>query len=126
VGMMLTVGNWAYTQVLADAAAGMFAGLPLKLILFAGLLAGATIGGWTADLIKLSRPAPADIVRCLIGGGLMGAGSVLVPGSNDSLILVGLPFLLPYAFVALTSMMLAIYAGMLVERQFASRKAARL
>ena len=116
--MLLTVGSWAYTQILVDAAAGKLSNIVLKLILFAGLLCGAIAGGWTADLIKPTLPKRADIARCLIGGGMMGVGSISIPGSNDSLILLSLPLLLPYAFVALTSMILAIFAGLIIERWF--------
>jgi Sulphur transport len=121
VVMLLTVGNWAYTQLLADLASGKVTGLAVKLTLFAGLLGGAILGGWTAGLIKPALPAIGDIVRCLVGGMLMGAGSLLIPGSNDGLILLGLPLILPYAWVALASMILAIILGMLVERRITSR-----
>ena len=124
VVMMLTVGNWAYTQVLADAARGMVAGLSVKLALFGGLLAGSITGGWTAGLISPVRPAAKELARCLIGGGMMGAGSLLIPGGNDGLILLGLPLVLPYAWVALASMVVAIILGMLVERKFSRRIAA--
>lgn len=120
VVMMLTVGNWAYTQLLADAAQGMVSGLAFKLLLLGGLLAGAIAGGWSAGLIRPTMPALPDLARCLIGGAMMGMGSTLIPGSNDGLILLGLPLILPYAWVALASMVLAITAGMLVERRWLS------
>lgn len=117
VVMMLTVGNWAYTQVLSDAAMRMFTGLPARLLLFIGLLAGAIAGGWPANLIRPTAPRAMGIVRCLAGGAMMGAGSMAVPGGNDSLILIGLPLLLPYAFAALASMLVAIIAGMMAQQR---------
>ena len=38
----------------------------------------------------------------------MGWGSLLIPGGNDGLILVGMPLLWPYAWVAFACMCLAI------------------
>ena len=121
VVMMLSVGNWAYTQLLAELAGGMASGLAAKLALFAGLLGGAIAGGLSAGLIKPKPPAPGEVIRCLVGGMLMGMGSLLIPGSNDGLILIGLPLVMPYALVALASMVIAIYCGMLVERRFTSQ-----
>jgi len=118
LAMMLTVGNWAYTEVLAELANGMAEDTLAKLILFAAMLGGALLGGWTAGRIKRVRPTPGNAARCLIGGMLMGAGSVSIPGSNDGLSLVGLPLLLPYAGAALASMALAIMLGMLAERRW--------
>jgi len=114
VALMLLAGNWAYTQVLADAARGMVMGQIVRIALFGGLLSGAILGGWSAGLIRPTVPTMQDTVRCLTGGALMGVGGLLVPGGNDGLVLLGLPLLLPYAWVALASMVLAIGAGMLV------------
>ncbi len=121
LAMMLTVGSWAYTEVLSELARGMAENTPAKLVLLGGLLCGALIGGWTADKLRLVWPTLGGIERCLIGGALMGGGSVLIPGSNDGLTLVGLPMLLPYAWVALASMAAAILLGMMVERRFNNR-----
>lgn len=119
--MMLTVGNWAYTQLLAELALGEASDLAVKLTLFAGLLGGAIVGGWSAGLIKPTVPASRDVARCLIGGMLMGMGSLMIPGSNDGLILIGLPLILPYAWISLASMIVAIYLGMLVERRLTAQ-----
>jgi toxin CptA len=45
----------------------------------------------------------------------MGWGSLLIPGSNDGLILIGIPLLRPYAWLAFASMFGAITAAMLVQ-----------
>ena len=46
------------------------------------------------------------------GGLLMGWGSLLIPGSNDGLILIGMPLLWPYAWVAFAVMCLTIAAAL--------------
>ena len=42
----------------------------------------------------------------------MGWGSLLIPGSNDGLILIGMPLLWPYAWVAFAVMCLTIAAAL--------------
>jgi toxin CptA len=110
--MFLTVGAWAYTQVLAEASQGMAHMIGSRLLLLVALFAGALIGGWTAGRWRWVRPELGSIMRCTGGGFLLGFGGMLVPGNNDGLILVGLPLLLPYAWVALASMVLSIYVAL--------------
>lgn len=115
--MFLTVGAWAYTQVLAEASRGMAQMVGARLLLLCALFLGALAGGWTAGKIRLVRPDTSTMVRCLAGGVLLGFGGMLVPGNNDGLILVGLPLLQPYAWAALASMIVAIYLAFRVERR---------
>lgn len=117
--MLLTVGSWAYTEALASLARGMASSTPAKLLLFVALLGGALAGGWTAGRLRMVVPTISELARCLIGGALMGMGSVVIPGSNDGLILLGIPLLQPHAYVALTSMAVAIVTGMMIERRLA-------
>jgi len=46
----------------------------------------------------------------------MGFGAALVPGGNDNLILAGLPWLQPHAWLAITAMALTIAASLLASR----------
>jgi toxin CptA len=46
----------------------------------------------------------------------MGAGGALVPGGNDALILVGMPLLWPYAWLAFASMCCSIYLAIRIAR----------
>lgn len=108
---MLTAGAWAYTEALANIARSMgkvdtMGGLRGAMVV--ALLAGAVLGGWMTGAIRMERPALGDISRCLLGGMLMGLGTGLVPGSNDGLIMLGLPLLLPHAWVALATMVVVI------------------
>ena len=123
---LLLAGRWAYTDVLADLALAM-AGQPvsavvpllpvlLLLALYAGaLLGGLTAGRWTSTRLSLSQSV-MNLIRCSTGGVVMGWGSVLIPGSNDGLILIGIPLLLPYAWLAFASMFCAIALAMLISR----------
>ena len=114
--MVLTVGAWAYTDVLAKLARGMTVALWRDLLLFGGLLCGGIFGGWRAGLLRTRAPTLAAATRCLAGGFLMGCGGLLVPGSNDGLILIGAPLLLPHAWVALSTMVVVIWLGLTLQR----------
>jgi len=118
VVMMLTVGGWAYTELLSEwATKGMALNALPRTLLFAALLIGAVAGGWTSRKIRWRLPPPRAALRCLAGGWLMGLGSLLTPGGNDGLVLVGLPLLLPHAWVAIASMAATIALGLLLQRR---------
>ncbi len=104
VATWLLAGRWAYTDVLADLARGMAASLGGRGVLLGALLAGAMVGGFSAGRWQRTLPTAAAVARCFGGGALMGMGSLLIPGSNDGLILVGIPLLRPYAWIAFASM----------------------
>lgn len=108
LALLLLEGPWAYTDALAEAARGMLGARGSRLTLFGCLLAGALWGGWRAGLWQARWPQPAAVLRCFAGGLMMGAGSLLIPGGNDGLILLGLPLIWPYAWVAFGTMALVI------------------
>lgn len=112
---LLLAGNWAYTDVLTKLA--RMQGNPglLPLLLFAALYTGALLGGLTAGRWRSTRPLAAQLLRCFCGGALMGWGSLLIPGSNDGLILIGIPTLRPYAWLAFTSMFIVIALAMIIQ-----------
>ena len=119
---LLLAGRWAYTDVLADLAhamRGMPVDLALPTLLLLALYAGALIGGRTAGRWKSIRMSAPQLLRCFGGGVVMGWGSLLIPGSNDGLILIGIPLLRPYAWLAFASMFAAIAAAMLVQARLA-------
>ena len=124
LAMLLLVGAWAYTDALADLARGMTRGLPARLVLVACLLGGAVVGGWTAGRFRSLRIDMATGLRCLVGGVMMGVGSMLIPGSNDGLILVGLPMLWPYAWVAFLTMCLSVGMAQWMQARLAARSQA--
>ena len=121
LAMLLLVGAWAYTDALADLAHGMTQGLAGRLLLAACLLAGAIVGGWTAGRFRPQRLDATSALRCLAGGALMGWGSLLIPGSNDGLILVGLPMLWPYAWAAFLTMCVSIGIALWIQARIAAR-----
>ncbi|HXG29050.1 MAG TPA: YeeE/YedE thiosulfate transporter family protein [Nevskiales bacterium] len=106
--LLWLVGAWAYTEVLAELAQGMAMDLGARTLLFLALLAGAAYGGWTAGRFRHTRVTAGLSLRCLAGGLLMGLGSLLIPGGNDGLILLGMPLLWSYAWIAFLTMCLTI------------------
>ena len=125
VALLLSVGPWAYTDVLAQLAQGMAMRLALGAVLLLALVVGAVLGGWSAGRLSRPRASIAGLLRCLAGGVFMAWGSLLIPGSNDGLVLVGMPLLHPYAWVAFASMAATIAAGMLATRGLAALKQQR-
>lgn len=119
--MLVLAGAWAYTDVLAELARGPARGVAVRTALLLCLLAGAIVGGWTADRLHFARVRVLAVARCLAGGVLMGWGSLLIPGGNDGLILVGMPLLWPYAWVAFATMCLTIGSAQSLERWLARR-----
>lgn len=114
--MFLLVGAWAYTDVLAELAKGMAGNLTARGWLVFALFAGAMLGGYTAGRWRSTAVSLAQLAKCFGGGALMGWGSLLIPGGNDGLILVGMPLLWPYAWVAFLTMCVTIGLALVVER----------
>ena len=121
---LMLVGAWAYTDVLAELARGMAASVVARCFLLLALLLGAAWGGWTAGRFRHTSITAAQLMRCFVGGVLMGWGSLLIPGGNDGLILVGMPLLWPYAWVAFLVMCLSIAVVQLLLKRRTARVAA--
>jgi hypothetical protein len=111
-------GPWAYTDALKDLAMGRSDSVAVQALLLASLLGGAVFGAWQSGRLVWRRPAVAVMVRVFAGGLVMAIGSLMVPGGNDALLLIGAPNLHGYALLALATMALTI-AGvqLLVQRR---------
>ncbi len=117
--MLVTVGAWGYMDLLVHLAHGMEDNLVWQGLLFIALLAGAVAGGWVGGSLAWHRQSAVTLARCVAGGMLMGWGSLLVPGSNDGLILVGMPLLWPYAWISIFIMCAVIWAAFKIEQKLA-------
>ncbi|MDD0997982.1 YeeE/YedE family protein [Pseudomonas sp. TNT2022 ID1044] len=104
-------GSWGYAELLSDFARGKAQAFPIKWVLFAALMMGSVGGAWVTKQFRSITPTIENVVRCLIGGALMGAGAALIPGGNISLVLIGIPLLQPYAWVAFASICITLYAA---------------
>jgi toxin CptA len=107
--------SWSFTDVLSDLAKQkMHTDLVERFILFLALLIGACIGG----RIKKNTLEPytlhaKNIIKRFVGGALIGVGTQMIPGGNDSLILFYTPLLQSFALVAILIMGLTITVGIL-------------
>jgi toxin CptA len=113
---LLAGAAWPYTELLADLARGMAGNVPARVGLFVALWAGALLGGWSAGRLRCAWPSAAALARCFAGGVLMAWGTLLIPGANDGLILVGMPLLRPYAWLAFATMCVTIAAAIVARK----------
>lgn len=105
---LAAVGNWTYAEFLSDLAHGVTIGWDLKSFLYLTLFLGAVAGGWTAGNFRHRMPDRRSVLRRLGGGTLMGVGSALIPGGNTGVVLIGMPLLLPYAWLAFLAISLSV------------------
>lgn len=117
MAMLLLAGAWTYTDVLAELASGMADGVSVRLSLAVALLVGAVSGGWLSGRLRRALPSRIAIGRAFAGGMLMAWGSLLIPGSNDGLVLLGMPLFLPHAWAAFATMCVVIALVLLLVQR---------
>jgi hypothetical protein len=127
LSLFVVVGDWAYTSTLARLASAigqaktlaLDRGLGINLLLMAMLFGGTIAGSYFFRKNRqISWRSGRKILTCVLGGALMGLGGMLTPGSNDSLLLAGMPLFLPHAWVALPIMTLSIAATLMLKSRF--------
>lgn len=104
-------GAWAYTDMLGDLSHGDTANIGLRMALLVVMLAGAIVAGRSLRGPKLIGPLSPRVVRCTLGGLVMGLGFAVAPGAFDGMTLLGQPLLLPFAWVVMAASYLSILAG---------------
>lgn len=67
---------------------------------FVALLAGAFLAAFFAGRVQWRKPDPRRFGIEFVGGVMMGAGSLLIPGATDALAFYGVPSGSPHALVA--------------------------
>lgn len=111
VGLLLVAGPWSWTSPLVDLArTGMTPAATPSLLLLAALASGAILGGRLLGAAPAAAFRPGDALRSVGGGALLAVGALLVPGSNDSLLLLGVPLAWGNGAAALAAMALTIAA----------------
>lgn len=126
LGLLLLVGAWSYTELLADLARAMSdaataQNLSARVMIGIALFAGALIGGRLTGQLRRQPFAVMPLARCFGGGVLMGWGSLLTPGGNDALVLIGMPLLWPYAWAAFAIMCMTVAVARWSGSQLAAR-----
>ncbi len=113
-------GTWAYTGTISEEIHHVVTGDPAPSTIRWGLLAAVLFGmgwsSWQRRSFRLDwRPSLSWAVS-FPAGLLMGFGAALVPGSNDVLILHGIPGLSPHALPAYLAMVIGIGMPLLLMR----------
>ncbi len=117
--LSLIATPWSYADSLGVLARTGMAEQPgLHLGLVGILLASARLAGRADRKTLPSRPTLSHCIRCFLGGAIMTAGAMLVPGSNDMLLLQGAPMLHPHALLALPIMAGTIACILLMRHRF--------
>jgi uncharacterized protein len=107
--------RFSITTSLGSIVAIPVAGAVISLSMFGGSLVSARL---RKARFMLQWPTIAKIVRRTLGGILMGAGALLIPGGNDTLLMIGFPMgawqaALAYAlFVASLAALIARFGSM--------------
>lgn len=109
---------WSYADALAHLGRTGMADRPaLNLALVATLIGSAWIAGRAGGAQMRPTQRPRHILRCFAGGAILATGALLVPGSNDGLLLHGAPMLQLHALIALPVMALTIAIGQALQRR---------
>lgn len=123
-GILLALArSWPYTTLLMQVARGGGPDVGQHALMAETFILGAVAGGVALHRFELHLGSARDWLRALLGGAIMGAGAVLVPGGNDAMLLVGVPLALPNlvaAYGAMTVVLVGITAWRLRAR--ASRR----
>lgn len=103
--LMVLFASWPYSALLVDLAVSATSEhMALKVAMAIAFLAGAAFAARMSGAFSLRIPTLRAVAEKAAGGALMGAGSYLAPGGNDSMVLVGLPHLFLYAAIAYAAM----------------------
>lgn len=109
-------GPWAYTDMLGEISHGETAHVGPQLALFVALLAGAIVAGRSQVGTRLIGPLAPRVIRCTIGGLIMGIGFSIAAGSFDGFTLLGQPLLLPWAWAVMAACYASVLLGVLYLR----------
>lgn len=108
-GVLLVLArSWPYTTLLMQVARGGGTDVGQHALMAETFILGAVAGGVALHRFELHLGNARDWLRALLGGAIMGAGAVLVPGGNDAMLLVGVPLALPNLVAAYLAMSLVL------------------
>ena len=116
VATVQVFGPFAYTELLGDLSRHHSEAALPQLALLGALLAGAVVAGKSMRGNRLIGPLRPKVIRCTVGGIVMGAGASLAPGAYDGLTLLGQPLLLPFAWAVMAVVYFTVLLGILYLR----------
>lgn len=118
-------GSWTHLGVIGQEArfySGISMDEPAGKALAGGLslIAGALFAAWHSGKFCWRWGDPKLWLRCVIGGGLMGASAAFIPGGNGALIVHGVPSGALHAWVAISVIVATLAVAFLMMRRFMS------
>lgn len=102
--LLILSPGWPYTNLLMDLAGSTGMSLAWRGLMTLVFILGAVAGALNTGLFRPHAGGIRRWARCLAAGMLMGVGATLVPGGNDTMLLVGLPLVLPSFILAYAAM----------------------
>jgi hypothetical protein len=118
-------GAWTYSNALKLQVQSLWLPieqpLTINLLLFLALFGGMLLSAWQRGSLRLRWHRIQAWPRHLFGGAFMGAGAVLIPGGNDTLLLKSLPGLSPHAIPASVALFCGIGATLFLMRRFTGK-----
>ena len=119
--LFLLNGQWAYTGAIRQGVEGLLqlGEMPTmsRGYLLLSVVLGMLVSTWARGSFKFDFRVGRDWLLNFAGGALMGAGTAMVPGGNDALILFAIPSLSPHAVPSYLGMLFGIAVVMLLMRR---------
>ena len=110
--MLLILAEWPYTRLLIDVVTGEGREILLRTMLAVALFGSAAFTGWVFGEFERRRLRLKSTLFSLIGGAFMGAGSQMIPGGNDSLLMRNMPALWPDAWLNYAALLVGILVSL--------------
>lgn len=111
--LFLVEGAWTYTNYLREVGVSWVQGTPApgwrRLALVGFLFAGMVLSSVQRGQFEWRAARPVVGWRNMLGGSLMGIGGAMVPGGNDTVLLVLMPTLSWQALASFGAMLVGIY-----------------
>jgi hypothetical protein len=120
-GILYTLqGAWTYTNLLrTEASAWLGQDMSpggLRWLFLSALIAGMLVSSLQRRAFSLRRPSGGALLRAIGGGTLMGLGAAILPGGNDTLVLIAIPTLAPSAIGIYVAVLTGVAAALLALR----------
>jgi hypothetical protein len=75
------------------------------------------VSSWQRGAFTWRAPRGRALPGALAGGAVMGLGAAILPGGNDTLVLIALPTLAPTAVLAYASVLVGVAIPLLLRRR---------
>ncbi|MCJ8158237.1 YeeE/YedE thiosulfate transporter family protein [Sphingomonas sp. LaA6.9] len=108
--LLAMLHGWPYTRLLIDLVGAHAEEIPRRVTITAIFVLGSVGGAVVGRRFAWRRGTGGRWLRASAGGYVMGLGAVLIPGGNDTMLMVGLPLLLPNLSLAYGVTLVTLYA----------------